>query len=503
MCFFYFYCLEVTTPKDKTKPTCKPTTPAANVRAILRIFKRYGLQVIEYAFLKTVMQGVCNMYVQRHGPEAFMPKRKQPLTVKIIVDMLNVKEGTSLGPLGKVRHDTLLWDSIVAAFEFAAQTGARAAEVGTDTTKLTVADYTFAHVKWNLQSQLWRHPSAEQLGAITSLDFASVTPTVSKADQRGEVWVPFPIYLPYRGTAAINAARAIRKLELEYPPTASREATPLFRNNNGQPLTIAQLRTAFKHLIFAVLPTHEASKYSLHSFRIFLATALKDAGADDLLIQYMVHWATTESLRTYCRMQPKRAGSWLDKALTANIDPQAVSTIPVIDNHRTIASAMDWAKSKEPMEPDIDEEPTETIQTGLPVFTVGSFTWQHTAVQSNNNTPHGVLYETVTAATQDMTPSREWVYCKPGSGRRTHGWDPVWEFTLNRHKGLQPKTKLPWGPPSIELTEVTQFVTCAICKQRPSHKSTCLHTRIQVDPKDMPVQVPSQLPLAQLGTQTQ
>ena len=61
-----------------------------------------------------------------------MPHRKQPLTIKIIYDMLHVPEGTPLGPLGVVKHNTLLWDSLVAAFEVAAQTGSRAAESGAD-----------------------------------------------------------------------------------------------------------------------------------------------------------------------------------------------------------------------------------------------------------------------------------------------------------------------------------------------------------------------------------
>jgi hypothetical protein len=522
-CFFYLHCINVTKPRDPTKSMCKPDTAAGNVRAIVRIFKRYGLPVVDQQFLKTIMKGMCNLYVERHGPEAFMPKRKQPLTVQIIYNMLNVPEGTSLGPLGKVVYGSLLWDSICAAFQFAAQTGARAAEIGTDKDSITIADYTFAHLQWCVQQQMHACPKPSILEHMTSLDYATVKPTVSKADQRGEVWVPFPMYLHYRSTAPINAARSLRRLELKHPPTEqNRETTALFRNNNHSPLTIAQLRTAFKHLIAAVLPEGERSKYSMHSFRIFLATALKDAGAENMLIQFLVRWQTEESLRTYCRIQPKTYGRWLDKSLCANIDPKMVAELPTTDHHDALQAAMSWADATDaPEQLDKEEQCTETVEPS-PHFPVPSFTWYVAAIgwahaakspqgtvgsstQSpipsfticSPNLPNGVLYETVALASGNITPSREWVFHKPKQNKA----QDVWLFTIGRNKGLQSKSNLPWGPPTLELTDVTSKVQCAKCGLHPHAPSTCKHTTIQVRQCDMPMHIPSSLPL-QMGTQS-
>ena len=304
-CFFYLHCIQVTVPKDKTKSMCKPETAAANVRAVTRIFKRYGLPVVEHQFLKTVMRGICNLYVERHGPEAFMPQRKQPLTVEIIYKLVNVPEGTSLGPLGVVKYGSLLWDSLVAALQFAAQTGARAAEIGTDNNELTIADYTFEHVQWSIRKQMHATPTADALQALTSLDYASVRPTVSKADQRGEVWVPFPMHLHYRANAPINAARGLRQLELYHPPVlGNRSQTPLFRNNNQQPLTIHQLRTAFSHLIKAVLPQSEHNKsvfaFSLEHIAFLASEAPEPQGLRDHSLRLRDHPGRMQVWESVC-----------------------------------------------------------------------------------------------------------------------------------------------------------------------------------------------------------
>jgi hypothetical protein len=159
---------------------------------------------------------------------------------------------------------------------------------------------------------------------------------------------------------------------------------------------------------------------------------------------------------------------------------------------------MHWAKSNDSefTQQDDQSEQTETIYTHTPAFPVNSFTWQH-AILHTTNTPHGVLYETVAEPIGDMTPSREWIFCKPANAKQI----ATWQFTLGRSQGLQPRSKLPWGPPSAELTDVTKYVKCATCGRHPSKVSVCKHTKLQVQPQDMPVQVPSKLPV-EIGTQS-
>jgi hypothetical protein len=503
LCFFYLYCLNKIRPKDRSKSMCKPQTPAAYVRAITRTHKRYGVTMVETSFIKVIMQGMCNLYVARHGPEAFMPHRKEPLSVQIIQDMLNVPDGTNLGKLGVVERGSLLWDSLCAGFEVAAQTGSRAAEIGTDKKTLTIADYTFDHAKWSVNACSKTLMEEAPIGVekvISPSDYLSLRPTISKADQRGETWVPFPIYLHYRKLAAINAARAVLKLEVDHGVALNkRTTTPLFRDNAGLPLTINDFRTAFTWLIKAVLPATEWNKYSFHSFRIWLATALADCGAESLLIQFLVRWQTEESLRTYCRMTPRRQARWLDATLTAHVDSTTAQELQQrveIDNHSAVQTAMQWTTTPEPAEPpEAPEEMTETVETSLPPLPVPSFTWQSCA-QPTGNRPHGVLYETLANSEQDMTPSREWSYCMPAPRRSTTHW----EFVIGKSQGLQPRTKVPWGPPTAELVDITQHLKCVNCGQHPHVASRCQHKRISLDPANAPVQQHSSAAMLQQHT---
>ena len=53
------------------------------------------------------------------------------------------------------------------------------------------------------------------------------------------------------------------------------------------------------------------SRYSVHSFRIYLATALAAAGASDDRIQSMLRWASTDALLLYKRTDVDDYMSWV------------------------------------------------------------------------------------------------------------------------------------------------------------------------------------------------
>jgi hypothetical protein len=357
------------------------------------------------------------------------------------------------------------------------------------------------------------HPTLTQqlLDTLCSHDFATLRPTVSKADQRGEVWVPFLMYLPFRSQAPINAAKALLRLETSHPvPLQSRSTTALFRDNQGKPLTVRDLRVAFKCLIKAVLPKSEHNKYSMHSFRIFLATALKDAGADNLLVQFLVRWQTEESLKLYCRMQPKRQGKWLDKSLTAHINPAIAESeeFPTVDNHNNIAAVMKWA-SDDPAptttsatQPSVEQEAeeimeqqehelTEFIATTTAPIPFGTMVWQSCSSPQPEQ-PHGVLYKVVGNNSDAGTPCQQYMYV-PHLSKHTR-----WHFSKSRKRK-------PWQVPQHELTDVSNDVMCARCGCPVTTQSPCKHTHVIMQAESAPVHTPTQPPPQPqtLGTHTE
>ena len=87
-------------------------------------------------------------------------------------------------------------------------------------------------------------------------------------------------------------------------PAGRRAATPLYGPAVGQRFSQAQLDAAFTLLLSrgAGLSDDEIAKYSVHSFRIFLACALLAANCPRWLIKRMLRWRSDASLEIYARV---------------------------------------------------------------------------------------------------------------------------------------------------------------------------------------------------------
>ena len=147
-------------------------------------------------------------------------------------------------------------------------------------------------------------PTPERLDAARSgIDGAQLAPTRSKPDQRGEIHCLSSVVLTYEAGDPINAAAALRDVELRRRVHgAERAATPLFHNSQGEPYTHHQLHLMLRAAIAYIYGKAAASLYSWHSYRSGLATALHAAGVDDAMIQLICRWMCPESLHVYRRM---------------------------------------------------------------------------------------------------------------------------------------------------------------------------------------------------------
>ena len=104
-------------------------------------------------------------------------------------------------------------------------------------------------------------------------------------------------------------------------PAARRRHTPLFCDGRGLPFHHGPLDAILHGLLLAIgLAAEEAYKYSWHSFRVYLATALLAIGTDIPKIQALLRWKTAEACHIYARMKTKEYTGLLSSAVRADFD---------------------------------------------------------------------------------------------------------------------------------------------------------------------------------------
>ena len=99
-----------------------------------------------------------------------------------------------------------------------------------------------------------------------------------------------------------------------------RRSTPLFCGVDGigTPMRGPMIDLLFLQLMTFVLgDAAKAKKYSLHSFRSYLASALLAAGCTDAQIQAALRWASAEALLIYKVIGREDYGDWITRGQTA------------------------------------------------------------------------------------------------------------------------------------------------------------------------------------------
>ena len=87
------------------------------------------------------------------------------------------------------------------------------------------------------------------------------------------------------------------------------------------------LDTFFEALLRAVVTPEEATRYSLHSFRIYLACALLAAKVDKETIKQMLRWRSDEAMALYARVNIERDAGLRRAAQRMQIDSIRTSTL--------------------------------------------------------------------------------------------------------------------------------------------------------------------------------
>ena len=294
----------------------KPSSALAILRSVRRMHRKLELPVIP---LNPVVRAVNKLLIQyrdEHGAEALMPHRKEPLT-SVQVHALIAHEAPGAG-----ESDAMTPLTFRALWAFLAQTGFRKAEIALDSGVRFNGKKHFSwdNVKWRIGGTIYNRLTPALAAAIGDGDMCIVRPPPSKADPFGLRWGPNPIYLPYSSYTPINAARELAALESASGiGSADRQAVPVFcgwqarTGGHSGMLRKAAVDARFKAGMEAIAPD-SSHTYSVHSFRIYLCTALAAAGASDTRIQAMLRWASEDALLLYKRGDEHEYASWVHVA---------------------------------------------------------------------------------------------------------------------------------------------------------------------------------------------
>jgi hypothetical protein len=204
-----------------------------------------------------------------------------------------------------------------------------------------------SQITWRIKGVFVADPSEQQLRGLDASCFMLWTPGRSKQDFAGVHWGAKPIVIRFHPTKVLNAPRLIAQMELRHMVRGTmRIDTPLFSVQPvaNKPLKFAHVEQLLRPLLIAAGACQEvdAKLYSWHSFRIFLACALKAAKVPDADIQVILRWKSVASLHAYARLTVEAQEEILEAGLAAGlkIDVRQAANLPELDDYY-LAQALD------------------------------------------------------------------------------------------------------------------------------------------------------------------
>ena len=272
-----------------------------------------------------------------------MPDCKEPLSASQVKAILTQPNGTVLpdinGAYSVIDWDTPFYSALRALFAVSWQTGFRKNEVAlNDSEAWHPGRLARSNVRYRKNDEYHATLPVQELQSLGPGDHVVLIPPVSKYDPFCQRFANKPIYLPFHD-GPLCAARAIRNLEMRFPITGTlRHSAPLFAlDAHFKPIRHSTLDKIFRAFIKLIVPPERVCQYSMHSFRIGLASALLLAGKSHPLIQALLRWASPESLSRYARLQPIAYGQHLIDASMVEVSGRTSLNLPRLDNDDIVA----------------------------------------------------------------------------------------------------------------------------------------------------------------------
>ena len=335
--------------RARGQPFAKPMSIYQNYLALRRVFKEREVELPPSTTVRETLKGLVKRYIRGHGAagiEMLRPRRVEPITPTV------VRKCKALADKGGTKIKGVAWTFaswvcfIVTAWMVVnLQVGSRKGE----STKLQ-GDvdannwFTRSSLTWRINGAVLLDPTPQQLNSMhRRRDIARLAPKGAKCDAFGTCHGTEPIILPFDDASDLNPAAMLREVELRWPCHGhDREELPLFCDGDGQPFTDSRFAALINGTLAAVLGAERAKLYSPHSWRVWLASALRMCNASDGLIMAFGRWLNPESVKIYARLTTDEYGKWMDKIMhVSHIDAARTTSLPPMD----IAEMMDeWQR---------------------------------------------------------------------------------------------------------------------------------------------------------------
>ena len=184
----------------------------------------------------------------------------------------------------------------------------------------------------------------------------------------------------------LNPARWLRDIELRWPCTGNdRERLPLFCDDHGLPFADSRFAEYISAVLCVVVGPERARLYSPHSWRVWLASALRMRKASDGLIMAFGRWLNPESVKIYARLGADEYCHWMDEIMkVTHIDAARTTNLPCFDAADALSG---WAGQLDDAfdTPEQPNTPTPPLAKGtrVSVFWTDMGEWYHGTVTSS------------------------------------------------------------------------------------------------------------------------
>ena len=311
--------------------------------AISRILKRdFKLPVPPQKAFEAEAKGLLRSYQKVYGTIALAKRKRMPITPAMWQRVEGLQPGTALANRAPWMSPSTAHDdrNVLRLGKVLQKTAHRLGEIvmyhADEITYLT-----YANVTAEIGGVVRVDPTEEQLRSMRPGDRFFIAPCASKPDQFGEEHCHFPSVIELSGTPG-SAGAAIRDILLERPCHGdARRTMPLFATADGRPYTYSTLNRLLHQLMAALFGEGIASTLSWHSFRIWLAIALREAGCPDEIVQLICRWQCRESLQAYAQIGIQRNLHWTNRAEKVQVQVMRTGALPALDNEDALARLND------------------------------------------------------------------------------------------------------------------------------------------------------------------